>query len=112
MKNKDFYNVCKKGRKPLIKMNENIHEFAKESFDPGMMGRVVEVNIECENNYRLLIDMNGYEGYNHSVAIKSWKEGLSENKVGWLDTPYYPRDGLKILYVPKDEDISFEVVEG
>lgn len=110
MKIKDFVKLCNSGINPVIKMNKNICDYAEDSFDPEMIGKVVDVKIEYEDSYCLLIDMNGYEKHNKSVASYDWfdEEGIA--KVTWFDTKYYPKDGVEPLYLPFDGDIPFEII--
>lgn len=110
MKIKDFYEMCRQGKTPLIKMKDNIHDYLEESFDPQMIGRVINVSIEYEDSYRLLIDLNGHEEYNKSIALYDWKDDKGELTKSWFDTPYYPEDGIDSAYFPMDIDIPFEVI--
>lgn len=107
---KEFVELCRSGKQPIIKMNENIHEYAEESFDPQMMGKVVNVGMEYDDSYRLLIDMNEYEKHNKSVAQYDWRDDKGELTLSWFDTKYYPEDGIEALYIPLKGKAPFEVV--
>lgn len=110
MEMKEFYELCKSGVTPLIKMKNNIHDFLEESFDPGMIGRVIDVSVEYEDSYRLLIDMNGHEKHNKSVAVYNWRDDKGELTKSWFDTKYYPEDGIEAAYFPMTGETPFEVV--
>lgn len=110
MKMIDFYEMCRQGKKPLIKMGNNIHDYLEESFDPGMIGRVIDVSIEHGDSYRLLIDMNGHETHNKSVALYDWRDEAGNLTKSWFDTKYYPEDGIDSAYFPLDMEIPFEVI--
>lgn len=111
MKNKLFYEICKEGKTPLIKMGENVYEYSEESFDPKMMGKVLNVSIDHEDSYRILVDMNGFEAHNKAVAPYDWKDEKGELTKCWLDTKWYPEDGIEALYLPLDGEVPFEIVE-
>lgn len=110
MNTKDFYELCKSGKTPTIKMSENIYEFAEESFDSKMMGKVINVDMEYDDSYRLLVDMNGYEKHNKSVAQYDWRDDKGELTLSWFDTKYYPENGIEALYVPLEAEIPFEII--
>lgn len=107
---KDFVKLYNSGEKLVIKMKDNIYEHAEESFDPEMMGRVIDVRKEYDDGYRLLVDMNGYEKHNKSVAQYDWRDSKGELTLSWFDTKYYPKDGIEALHIPLEGEAPFEVV--
>lgn len=107
MKTEELYKIVKMGKNPIVEIQSNIEDFANESFDPMMMGKVVEVTQEFNDTYRFVIDMNEFEEYNKTVARNDWtKDG---NKVTWFETSFYPKDGKEVLYLPIGKDIEMPI---
>lgn len=110
MNNADFFKMCKEGERPVVKMGKDIKEFGMESFDPGIVGKVTRVNIECDDRYCLVIDMSDYEEHNRSVALSNRRDSNGGHTACWLDTQYYPEDGREGLYIPIWGNIPFEII--
>lgn len=109
MKIEEFIKLCK-NKKPIIKMKGNIYEYAEESFDPEMIGKVIDVYMEDDDSYCLLVDMNGYEKHNKLVAVHNWEDDKGEFTLSWFDTKYYPKNGIEALYVPLNHNVPFEII--
>lgn len=107
---KDFYKLCKSGVTPMIKMRDSICDYEEDSFDPLMTGVVIDVSVAYNDSYRVLVDLKGFEEYNRSIALYNWRDNNKELTKCWLDTEYYPKDGLQSIYLPFDIEAPFEVI--
>lgn len=103
MKSKELYELVRQGKEPVIKFNKGVYGYCDDSFDPLMVGKIIDVSIEFEDSYRFLVDMNDYEAYNRSVAPMEWKDKNGEATLTWFDTKYYPEDGIEAMYLPSSD---------
>lgn len=110
MKAKEFYDLCKSGVNPLVKMSDNIEDFSFDALDPGFIGQVIEINPDGEGSYRILLDFSNHEEHNRSVALYVWKGAGDEFNKCWMDTQWYPKDGIDSLYIPMGGEVPFEIV--
>lgn len=109
MNAKKIIEFLNSGKKITIKVKENIYDFFDESLDPKMLAKIHHA-IEEDGSLKVVLDLNGFEEHNKSVARHDWYID-SEDRMGiWLETKYYPQDGLETIYLPMEGELPFELV--
>lgn len=111
MKVEQFVELVREGVHPIVKCTTQISEVCEESLDPFMMGKIIGVSQEYEDSYRFLMDLNGYEKHNESVAKRNWFNKDNEPKLTWMETNFYPEDGIEAVYIRINTEIPFEIIE-
>lgn len=99
------------GKEPIVKFTEDICDFGDESFDPGMIGKIVGATKESENTYQFRVDLNDYVEHNKSVASNDWIDGNGKPTLTWFETKFYPQDGIEVMYLPIDREAPVEFIE-
>lgn len=102
MKIDELKKIFESGKSVIVKMNEKIYDFVEDSFDTNMIGKLIGINKE-DDFYCLTIDMNGYEKHNRSVAVHDWHDKEGKRVLCWLDTKFYPSNGIETIYVTNSE---------
>lgn len=111
MEIKELVGVIGEGMNPVIKATKLIEEYCEESLDPFMVGRAVDARIVDEDSYRILLDMNGYEAHNRAVAQFNWLDSDRNPTLSWMETEYYPSNGIASIYLPLEGESPFEIEE-
>lgn len=108
-----LYELVLEGKKPIIKFNNNVHEWIEDSVDPMMIGKIAGASIDHEDSIRFLIDLNPFEEYNRSVAHHDWRDKEGNCVLTWFDTSFYPKDGIESIYLPIYEETEnvFDFIE-
>lgn len=111
MKAEELFELVKQGLHPIVRCTPEISELCEESLDPLMMGKIIGVSQEYDDSYRFLMDLKGFESHNESVAVKTWFDDKNEPKLSWMETSFYPEDGIETVYLPLNVTIPFEFIE-
>lgn len=111
MKVEQLVELVKQGVNPIVKCTTQINEICEESLDPFMMGKIIGVSQQYDDSYRFLMDLKGFESHNESVAKRDWFNKDNEPKLTWMETSFYPEDGIEAVYIPLNTEIPFEIIE-
>lgn len=111
MKSNELFQLVRDGKHPIVKFTKDIYEYVEESVDPHMMGKIVQATQEYEDSYRFLLDLNGFEEHNKSVASRDWRDSSGEPKLTWFETSFYPKDGIEAVYLPINIELPLEIIE-
>lgn len=109
---KELYELVKQGARPIVKFNEDTHNFIEESLDPDMIGEITYADQEYDDSYRFRLDLNNYEAHNKSVAQRDWRDSEGNATLTWFDTIYYPEDGIEYVYLPLEAEAPLDILEG
>lgn len=110
MNSKELFNIVKSGKKPEIRFTEDPELYLEESVDPEMMGRVIKASVD-EDCLVFRIDLNPYQEHNQSVGKPNWYNQEGEAVLTYLESNFYPKDGVEVLYLPLDAEVPIELIE-
>lgn len=97
--------------KPVIVMaTENVYDFLEDSMDPGMISKIISVEIDDEELIEVKFDLNGFESHNKSVAKIDWHDENGNATKTWFDTSFYPKNGIETAWFVRDQPLPFELV--
>jgi len=113
---KDFCKLIKQGFVPTIRFKKEFEHYASEiTADVNMVCKVINT-VPAPFGYndgdiRFEFDFNEFEMCNRMVAKLKWRDKNGNLALTWMDTLYYPEDGIDVMYLPEDAEIPFEVID-
>ena len=98
------------GKKVIVKASENVYDSLEDSMDPGMISRIISVELDGEDSIKVNFDLNGFEAHNKSVAKFDWHDENGNATKTWFETSFYPKNGIETSWFAKDQLLPFELV--
>jgi hypothetical protein len=80
--------------------------------DENQYFKVIDVDLEDEECYRIVLDVKSYETVNIPAMKANWYNSDGVACLKWIETSDYPKNGRETIYVSTDAlGVAFDVVD-
>jgi hypothetical protein len=98
------------GKNPVVRFTKMIDTFECE-VDEGMLARAVSVRDEGDGTAKVVFEVKEFEEINIPFMKPNYYDKDGNPTLRWIDTNFYPKDGIEKFYIETDGETPFEVIE-
>lgn len=110
MKATEYIEIMKTGKRPIVRFT-NKTEDIEADVDEGMLARAISATNEGDGTTKVVFEVKEFESINIPLMKPNYYDKDGKPTLRWIDTNFYPKNGLEFFYIETDGEIPFELID-
>lgn len=102
--------MSRNGVKPVVQFSKEIEEM-ESVIDEGMRGRFIGFVERNDGDVELRFEIKEFEAFNVPLMQPNYYDKAGQPTLRAIDTNFYPKNGIEVLYWNEDHSLPVEIVE-